>query len=190
MFNKVVLIGHLTRDIELRYSTSGNAMGNSAIAVTRKYTLNGEKREETCFIDITFFARQAEIANQYLAKGSKVLIEGRLVFQQWTDNNGHNRSKHSIAVENMEMLGNAGQQGSQGGQNSYGYGQQQGNQGSYGYGQQDSYSRQPQQKQQYAQPQKAAAQSSYNQPDPSKIKTPSAASNDDDKYEIDETIPF
>lgn len=191
MFNKVVLIGHLTRDIELRYSTSGNAMGNSAIAVTRKYTLNGEKREETCFIDITFFARQAEIANQYLAKGSKVLIEGRLVFQQWTDNNGHNRSKHSIAVENMEMLGNAGQQGSQGGQNSYGYGQQQGNQGSYGYGQQDSYSRQPQQKQQqYTQPQKAAAQSNYNQPEPSKIKTPSVASNDDDKYEIDETIPF
>ncbi|WP_033916600.1 single-stranded DNA-binding protein [Campylobacter sputorum] len=106
MFNKVVLVGNLTRDIELRYSTSGSAIGNSAIAVTRKYsTQSGEKREETCFIDISFFGKFAEIANQYLSKGSKVLIEGRLKFDQWSDNNGNNKSKHSIFVENMEMLG-------------------------------------------------------------------------------------
>lgn len=103
--NKIIMIGHLTRDIELRYTQSQMAIGKTAIAVTRKYTLNGEKREETCFIDITFFGKQAEIANQYLGKGSKLAVEGYLKFDQWTDNNGQNRSKHSIAVESMEMLG-------------------------------------------------------------------------------------
>ena len=105
MFNRVVLVGNLTKDIELRYTQGGAAIGSSGIAVTRKYTLNGEKREETCFIDITFFGKQAEIANQYLSKGSKLLVEGRLKFDQWTDNNGQNRSKHTVAVENMTMLG-------------------------------------------------------------------------------------
>lgn len=106
MFNKVVLVGNLTRDVELRYANNGTALGNTGIAVTRKFTQNGEKREEVCFIDLTFFARQAEIANQYLSKGSKVLIEGTLVFSQWTDNAGQKRSKHSISVVSMEMLGN------------------------------------------------------------------------------------
>lgn len=107
--NKIIMIGHLARDIELRYTQSQMAIGKTAIAVTRKYTLNGEKREETCFIDIVFFGKKAEIANQYLSKGSKLLIEGRLKFDQWTDNNGQNRSKHTVAVENMEMLGDAKQ---------------------------------------------------------------------------------
>ena len=107
--NKVIMIGHLARDIELRYTQSQMAIGKTAIAVTRKYTLNGEKREETCFVDIVFFGKQAEIANQYLSKGSKLLIEGRLKFDQWTDNNGQNRSKHTVAVESMEMLGDAKQ---------------------------------------------------------------------------------
>ena len=107
--NKVIMIGHLARDIELRYTQSQMAIGKTAIAVTRKYTLNGEKREETCFIDITFFGKQAEIANQYLGKGSKLAVEGYLKFEQWQDNNGQNRSKHSIAVESMEMLGDAKQ---------------------------------------------------------------------------------
>ena len=105
--NKVIMIGHLARDIELRYTQSQMAIGKTAIAVTRKYTLNGEKREETCFVDLTFFGKQAEIANQYLGKGSKLAVEGYLKFEQWQDNNGQNRSKHSIAVESMEMLGQA-----------------------------------------------------------------------------------
>ena len=105
MFNKVVLVGNLTRDIELRYAQSGSAIGLSGIAVTRKFNVNGEKREETCFIDIAFYGRTAEIANQYLSKGSKVLVEGRLKLEQWVDQNGQNRSKHSVQVENMEMLG-------------------------------------------------------------------------------------
>lgn len=105
MFNKVVIVGNLTRDIELRYTPSGAAIGKSAIAATHKFTINGEKKEDTCFIDISFFGKGAEIANQYLRKGSKLLIEGRLKFEQWTDQNGQNRSKHSISVESMEMLG-------------------------------------------------------------------------------------
>ncbi|MFL1706583.1 single-stranded DNA-binding protein [Campylobacter sp. MOP7] len=123
MYNKLTIVGHLTRDIELRYTTSGAAIGSSAIATTRHFTVNGEKREETCFIDVTFFGKQAEIANQYLHKGSKVLLEGRLKFDQWTDNNGQNRSKHSLIVEVMRMLDNKSENG---GGNAGGY-QQNGN---------------------------------------------------------------
>ena len=104
--NKVFLIGHLTRDIELRYSSAGLAIGSCAIAVTRKFTdANGSKQEETLFIDITFFGRYAEVANQYLHKGSKAMVEGRLRLESWQDKNtGQNRQKHSIIVENMQML--------------------------------------------------------------------------------------
>ncbi|NLY03359.1 MAG: single-stranded DNA-binding protein [Campylobacter sp.] len=108
MFNKVILLGNLTRDIEMRYSQNGAAVANAGIAVNRKYTVNGEKREDVCFVDITFFGRTAEIANQYLKKGSKILIEGRLQYDTWQDKNtGANRSKHSVVVENMQMLGSS-----------------------------------------------------------------------------------
>ena len=113
MFNRIVLVGNLTKDIELCYTQSGTAIGSCGIAVTRKFSVNGEKREETCFIDITFFGKHAETANQYLPKGSKLLVEGRLKFDQWTGDDGQNRSKHTVAVENMEMLG-GGQQSNQG----------------------------------------------------------------------------
>lgn len=113
MFNKVVLVGNLTRDIELRYSQSGMGIASTAIATTRKYTSNGEKKEEVCFVDITFFARSAEVANQYLRKGSKILVEGRLNFDQWVDQNGQKRSKHSVVVETMQMLDSKGDNASQ-----------------------------------------------------------------------------
>jgi single-strand DNA-binding protein len=108
MYNKVILVGNLTRDIELRYSQGGMAIANTAIATSRKFTTNGEKKEEVCFVDITFFARSAEIANQYLRKGSKILVEGRLNFDQWVDQNGQKRSKHSVVVETMQMLDSKG----------------------------------------------------------------------------------
>ena len=104
MYNKVVLVGNLTRDIELK-QLSASKKGETGIAVSRKFTANGEKREETCFIDITFWGRTAEIAAQYLSKGSKVLVEGRLKYEQWDDANGQKHSKHTVSVENMEMLG-------------------------------------------------------------------------------------
>ena len=108
MFNKVILVGNLTRDIELRYSQAGMAIANTAIATTRKFTSNGEKKEEVCFVDITFFARSAEVANQYLRRGSKILVEGRLNFDQWMDHNGQKKSKHSVVVETMQMLDSKG----------------------------------------------------------------------------------
>lgn len=104
MFNKIILVGNLTRDIELRYSQGGMGIAKTAIATSRKFTSNGEKKEEVCFVDITFFARSAEVANQYLRKGSKVLVEGRLNFEQWVDQDGKKRSKHSVTVETMQML--------------------------------------------------------------------------------------
>jgi single-strand DNA-binding protein len=105
MFNKIILVGNLTRDIELRYSQNGSAISKTAIATSRKFMVNGEKKEETCFVDITFFSRSAEVANQYLRKGSKILIDGRLSFEQWVDQtNGQKRSKHSVIVETMQML--------------------------------------------------------------------------------------
>ena len=178
MFNRVVLVGNLTRDIELRYTTAGAAIGNSAIAVTRKFNVNGEKREETCFIDITFFGKQAEIANQYLSKGSKLLVEGRLKFDQWTDNNGQNRSKHTISVENMEMLG--GQQ--QGGYQNNSYGGYQG-----GQNQQNSYAQSGAQRQNFNKPQQQKQQpkEEYYGDNVREIDI------DADKYDDgDETIPF
>ncbi|MRI83569.1 MAG: single-stranded DNA-binding protein [Nitratiruptor sp.] len=106
MYNRVIMVGNLTRDIELRYTSSGMAIAKTGIATNRRYkTQSGEQKEETCFIDITLFGRAAEVANQYLRRGSKVLIEGRLVYETWTDQNGNRRSKHSISVDTMQMLG-------------------------------------------------------------------------------------
>jgi single-strand DNA-binding protein len=104
MFNKVVLLGNLTRDVELRYSQANSAIAKTAIATSRKFTVNGEKKEEVCFVDLTFFGRSGEIAHQYLKKGSKVMIEGRLSFDQWSDDKGQKHSKHSVIVETMQML--------------------------------------------------------------------------------------
>ncbi|OQX74741.1 MAG: single-stranded DNA-binding protein [Campylobacteraceae bacterium 4484_4] len=124
MFNKVIMVGNLTRDIELRYLPSGTAVGSSGIATSRKFKSgSGEQKEETCFIDITFFGRTAEIANQYLKKGSKVLLEGRLRYETWEDQHGNKRSKHSITVDNMQMLdsrASAGESGGYGAQSAQG----------------------------------------------------------------------
>ena len=109
MFNKVIIAGNLTRDIEVKFTPSGLAIGNTAIATTRKFKAqDGTQKEEVLFVDITFFGRTAEVAQQYLRRGSKVLIEGRLKFDQWSDQNGQKRSKHSVSVETMQMLDSKG----------------------------------------------------------------------------------
>jgi len=106
MFNKLILLGNLTRDIEIRNIPSGLAISNTGIATNRKYTSQtGEEKEEVMFIDITFFGKTAEVAQKYLKKGSKILVDGRLKLDQWTDTNGQKRSKHSLVVESMKMLG-------------------------------------------------------------------------------------
>lgn len=148
MFNKIVLVGNLTRDIELRYSQSGMAIAKTAIATSRKFTSNGEKKEEVMFIDITFFGRSAEIANQYLRKGSKILSEGRLNFEQWVDQNGAKRSKHSVTVENMQMLDSRSD-----GQNQANSDQYQPQAQNQAAGTHNQVSQQQQQQQQYQQPQ-------------------------------------
>jgi len=104
MYNRVILVGNLTRDIELRYTSSGTAIAKTGIATTRKFKSSGEAKEEVVFIDLTFFGRQAEVANQYLKKGSKILADGRLILEQWVSQDGTKRSKHSVAVESMQML--------------------------------------------------------------------------------------
>jgi len=105
MFNRVIMIGNLTRDIELRYLTNGSAVAKGAIATSYKYkTATGEQKDEVCFLDFNIFGRSAEVANQYLKKGSKVLLEGRLVLEQWTGTDGNTRSKHSLRVESMKMM--------------------------------------------------------------------------------------
>lgn len=105
MYNKVVMVGNLTRDIELRYMPNGSALAKGALATSHKYkSQTGEQKEEVCFLDFNIFGRSAEIANQYLRKGSKVLLEGRLVFEQWTAQDGSSRSKHALRVDTMKML--------------------------------------------------------------------------------------
>ena len=153
MFNKVILVGNLTRDIELRYSQGGMGIASTGLATSRKFTVNGEKKEEVCFVDITFFARSAEIANQYLRKGSKILVEGRLNFDQWVDQNGQKRSKHSVVVETMQMLDSKGDS-----QNANDYKPQQAQNQQQGY-QQPSYQQQSQSYQQPSTQQQAYSQS-------------------------------
>jgi len=117
MFNKIILVGNMTRDVELRYTQGGMAIGKTAIATSRKFTSNGEKKEEVCYVDITAFGRSGEILNQYCRKGSKILVEGRLTFEQWVDNNGQKKSKHSVTIESLQMLDTKGSAGGQTGQN-------------------------------------------------------------------------
>ena len=103
--NKVILIGNLTKNINLKYLTTGVAVGESSMAINQVYKKqDGTKVQDTCFIDIVMYGRSAEISNQYLKKGSKLCIEGKLNFQQWSDQYGNKRSKHIVSVEKVEFL--------------------------------------------------------------------------------------
>jgi single-strand DNA-binding protein len=106
MYNKVILVGNLTRDVNLRYLPSGSAVGDFGLATNRRWKdkQTNEDKQEVMFIDISVFGRSAEVANQYLKKGSKVLVEGRLALDTWTDQNGNNRSKHKIIAESYQFL--------------------------------------------------------------------------------------
>ena len=187
MYNKVVLVGNLTRDVEIRYSQSGSAIGNVGIATNRTWkTQTGEQKNEVMFIDLTLFGRTAEIANQYLRKGSKVLVDGRLVFEQWTGQDGSKKSKHAIVVESLKMLDSKADSmnpnkdngyGSQPSQNNYGGTQQP--QNSYGNNQATNsgynnnnntnngggnYGQPAQQQPSYGQPQQQQSNNAYGQP--------------------------
>lgn len=111
-FNRVVLVGNLTRDPELRYIPSGSAVSEIGLAVNDRVKKGDQWVDETTFVDVTLWGRTAEVANEYLSKGSSVLIEGRLKLDSW-EKDGQKRSKLRVIAEKMQMLG--GREGGGGG---------------------------------------------------------------------------
>ena len=107
-YNKVMLLGNLTRDPELRFTANGAAVASFGLAVNRKFKQGDDWKEEVCFVDITVWAKQAENCAEYLSKGSQVFIEGRLNFQQWEADGGQKRSKHEVVANLVQFLGRAG----------------------------------------------------------------------------------
>jgi single-strand DNA-binding protein len=116
-FNKVLLMGNLTRDPELRYIPSGTAVAKFGLAVNRDYVdkQSGDKKESVCFVDITVWGKQAETCNQYLTKGRPVFIEGRLEFSSWETKEGDKRSKLEVVAERVQFLGGRRDEGGEGG---------------------------------------------------------------------------
>jgi single-strand DNA-binding protein len=110
-YNKVLLMGNLTRDVEMRYTPSGMALAKLGLAVSRKFrdSKTNELREEVAFVDIEVWGKQAETANQYLSKGKPIFVEGRLKFDQWDDKQtGQKRSKLLVVAERIQFLGGPG----------------------------------------------------------------------------------
>ena len=111
-YNKVILMGNLTRDPQLRYLPSNTAVCDFGLAVNRRYKgADGEMKDETCFVDVDTFGRTAETINQYMNKGRAILIEGRLRFRQWTTEDGQKRNKLSVVAENFQFVGGRGEGG-------------------------------------------------------------------------------
>jgi single-strand DNA-binding protein len=118
-FNRVIVVGNLTRDPELRYLPSGMAVSDIGLAVNDRFKRNDQWVEEPVFLDITLWGRTAEVANEYLSKGSSVLIEGRLKLDRW-EKDGQKHSKLKVVGEKMQMLGSregarGGRRGGEGG---------------------------------------------------------------------------
>ncbi len=111
-FNRVILMGNLTRDPQLRYLPSNMAVCDFGLAVNRRWRdKDGNQKEEVCFIDVSAFGRQGETINQYMTKGKPILIEGRLRLDSWTGQDGQKRSRHTVVVENFTFVGARGESG-------------------------------------------------------------------------------
>lgn len=111
-YNKVILMGNLTRDIELRYTPSNQAVANIGLAVNRTWKdKQGQKQEDTTFVDCEAWGNTAEVMAQYLSKGRPVHIEGRLKLDQWQDKDGGNRSKLKVVVESFQFVDSSGGNG-------------------------------------------------------------------------------
>ncbi|MFV0948019.1 single-stranded DNA-binding protein [Campylobacter jejuni] len=105
MFNQITVIGNICQDIKLSYTQSGVAFTNNAIASSYKYTANdGTIKEEVCYLNFSVFGKLAENMNQYLHKGSKIFLQGRMVQENYVDREGKNRTNYKIAVEAMKFL--------------------------------------------------------------------------------------
>ncbi len=104
--NKVLLIGNLTRDPELRYTPSGTPVATFGLATTRRYKRkDGEQQEETCFVDVVVWGRQGEVVSEYLSKGRPVFVEGRLQLDSWETAEGEKRSRLRVVADNFQFLG-------------------------------------------------------------------------------------
>lgn len=106
-FNRVILVGNLTRDPEIRYIPSGTAVSEVGLAVNDRVKKGNEWVDETTFVEVTLWGRTAEVANEYLSKGAPILIEGRLKFDSW-EKDGQKRTKLRVVAEKMQMLGGKG----------------------------------------------------------------------------------
>lgn len=114
--NRVILLGNLTRDPEIRFLQSGMAVSDIGVAVNdKRKNANGEWVEEVTFVDVTLWGRTAEVAGEYLSKGSPIFIEGRLKLDSWETQDGQKRSKLKVVAERMQLIGGRGQGGSEGG---------------------------------------------------------------------------
>jgi single-strand DNA-binding protein len=102
--NKIILLGNLTRDPELRYTPSGTAVSTFGLAMNRRYRQGDEWKGEVCFVDVVTYGRQAETAGEYLSKGSMALVEGRLQWRSWESETGQKRSKHEVVAANIQFM--------------------------------------------------------------------------------------
>ncbi|MDH5527236.1 MAG: single-stranded DNA-binding protein [Nitrospirota bacterium] len=139
-FNKVILIGNLTRDPELRYTPNGNAVASLPLAINHRYRQGEETREDVCYVDVVVFGKQAESCSQYLTRGGGVIVDGRLSQRRWEAEDGTKRSKHEVVAQSVRFMprrqetmaagedsgrsygGNAAAQGSPGGMGGAGNG--------------------------------------------------------------------
>lgn len=103
-FNKVILIGNLTKNPELRYTPSGTPVASFGLAVNRKYRQADELKEEVCYVDIVVFGKQAEHCGQYLSKGNGVIVDGRLQQRRWETEDGQKRSRHEVVAQTVTFL--------------------------------------------------------------------------------------
>lgn len=110
-FNKVILMGNLTRDPEIRYAPNGTPVANFGLAVNRRYRQGEEMRDDVCFVDIVVFGKQAETCGQYLGKGQGALIEGRLQMRKFETKDGQKVTKHEVVAENVRFLSRRPEQG-------------------------------------------------------------------------------
>lgn len=112
-YNRVILQGNLTRDVELKYLPSGSAVCDIGLAVNERVKRNEEWVDQPLFCDCTAFGRTAELANQYLSKGSPALIEGKLRMDSWQDKEGNKRTKLKVVIDNLQFLGSKSDRQSQ-----------------------------------------------------------------------------
>jgi single-strand DNA-binding protein len=180
--NKVMLMGNITRDPEVRYTPKGTAVTDISLAVNRTYTLDdGERREETTFVDVTYWGRQAEVIGEYMKKGRPIYIEGRLQLDQWEDKNtGQQRSRLKVVGDNFQFLGS--REGGGGGQGG----------GGQSYQQTAPQQAAPQQAEQPGPPQESAPQQAAPEQAPSGQAAPEQAAPQQnyEPIEDDDDIPF